>query len=244
MINYKKLFCYLFLIGVWTIVYYLVDNPIILPSILDVAKRIYSLFRRGEIYSPLFISLGRIFIAILGSIILGTILSYLSYLYGLMDFFSPIFSIVKSTPVVSMVLIILFFSNKSYLSGIIVFLITTPIIYENILNGLNSLDSKKLDFMRIYPLNALRLFRYIHLPIIIERILFSMVLAIGIAVKAAVTSEVIGGSSRGLGNLLYLSKISFEMVDLLSITIIIVVSSYIIEEFFRIIHEKWVEKDD
>lgn len=70
-----------------------------------------------------------------------------------------------------------------------------------------------------------------------------MVVCVGIALKAAVTAEVIAGGSKGLGSMLYLSKISFEMVDLLSVTLIIVLCSYIIEEVFKILLRKWCKYD-
>ncbi|WP_300408550.1 ABC transporter permease subunit [Lagierella sp.] len=244
MINYKKLFGHLCLIVAWIIAYYLLNNPIILPSIWDIVKRIFELIYSGEILSPLLVSLMRIVVAILLSITVGGVLSYLSYIYDIRDVFYPLFSLVKSTPVVSLVLIILFFSNKSYLSTIIIFLIITPIVYENILNGLDNIHVSRIELAKVYNLNSYRKFRYLHLPIIVEKILFSMVIAIGIAIKAAITSEVIGGSSTGIGNLLYLSKISFEMVDLLSITVIIVVVSYVLEEAFRILLKKWKKIDD
>lgn len=243
MIYFKKILGYVFLIIIWTLSYYIINNPIILPSIWQVIVRTVELFKTGEILSPLLSSLYRVFIAILISVILGTLFSMLSYKFNLRDFFSPLMSILKSTPVVSLVLIILFFSNSQSLSSIVVILIITPIVYANILNGLDNILQERLELAWVYNLNFWTKFRYIELPIIINRILFSMVVCVGIALKAAVTAEVIAGGSKGLGSMLYMSKISFEMVDLLSVTLIIVLFSYIIEEVFKILLRKWCKYD-
>ena len=243
MINLKKFLGYVFLILIWTIAYYVINNPIILPSIWQLLERTFELFKTGEIFSPLLSSLYRVFVAILISVVLGVIFSLIAYSFNIRDFFSPLMSILKSTPVVSLVLIILFFTNSQNLSSIVVILIITPIVYANILNGLDSIDIEKLEFAKVFKLSPWVKFRYIELPVIINKILFSMVVCVGIALKAAVTAEVIAGGSKGLGSLLYLSKISFEMVDLLSVTLIIVLSSYIIEEFFKFLLRKWCEYD-
>ena len=243
MINLKKFLGYIFLILIWTIAYYVVNNPIILPSIWQVLVRTFELFKTGEILSPLLSSLYRVFAAILISVLLGVLFSMISYSFKMRDFFSPLMSILKSTPVVSLVLIILFFTNSENLSSIVVILIITPIVYANILNGLDSIVREKFELAKVFKLSPWVKFRYIELPVIINKILFSVVLCVGIALKAAVTAEVIAGGSKGLGSMLYLSKISFEMVDLLSITIIIVLSSYIIEEFFKVLLRKWCEYD-
>lgn len=243
MINLKKFLGYVFLILIWTIAYYVINNPIILPSIWQLLERTFELFKTGEILSPLLSSLYRVFMAILISVVFGVIFSLIAHSFNIRDFFSPLMSILKSTPVVSLVLIILFFTNSQNLSSIVVILIITPIVYANILNGLDSIDIEKLEFAKVFKLSPWVKFRYIELPVIINKILFSMVVCVGIALKAAVTAEVIAGGSKGLGSLLYLSKISFEMVDLLSVTLIIVLSSYIIEEFFKFLLRKWCEYD-
>ena len=243
MINLKKFLGYVFLILIWTIAYYVINNPIILPSIWQLLERTFELFKTGEILSPLLSSLYRVFVAILISVVLGVIFSLIAYSFNIRDFFSLLMSILKSTPVVSLVLIILFFTNSQNLSSIVVILIITPIVYANILNGLDNISMEKLELVKVYNLSFWTKFRYVELPVIINKILFSMVVCVGIALKAAVTAEVIAGGSKGLRSLLYITKISFEMVDLLSVTLIIVLSSYIIEEFFKFLLRKWCEYD-
>lgn len=244
MTNYKKILGYLFPLGIWSLVYFLIKNPIIFPSPLDILRGLLSLLRSASFYSYLFASLSKIFLALTFSMIFSILTSYLAFRYELRDFFSPTMALIKSVPVVSLLLIVLFFTNKSYLSIIIVFLVISPLLYENILNGLENIDRRKLDLAKIYSLPVRTVLRYIYAPTIIERVLFSLVMAGGVGIKAAITAEVISGSSDGLGNLLYMAKISFEMVDLIAVTIVIVVSSYLIEKFFKFLLKKWKNTND
>lgn len=241
--NLKRFFGAVTLVLVWTVAALIVNDNLILPKISEVIKRLVSMFMYDGLFSQIVVSTSRVFLGISCSIIIGNIFAYFSFKKNLYSFFEPLFSLIKSTPVISFILIVLFFTKKNMLSIIVVFFVSIPVIYENVLNGLKNIDSKKSELFKIYNVSNEKRFLYLYLPVIIKKTLLSLKISTGMAFKAGSTSEVISGASGGLGEVMYLSKLTFEMADLIGVTFIIIFVSFLIEmiisRVFKGVNEKY-----
>ena len=132
----------------------------------------------------------------------------------------------------------MFLTNKNALSIIVVVFVTLPIVYDNVLKSLNEIEKNKLELAQVFNLSKKNIFKYIKLPKIKLATLFSLKIAFGLAFKAGATSEVVAGSSKGIGELLYISKLAFEMKDLIALSLIIIFISYIFESLSLLIYRK------
>ncbi|MDD7730887.1 MAG: ABC transporter permease subunit [Ezakiella sp.] len=227
--NRKRLLGAVALIIIWSAAALIVDDEIILPSFVDVFKKLISMFKTGALLPAILKTASRIMIGVLISIVFGNFLAYISYKFKLKEYLEPLFSILRTIPVISIVLIVLFFAEKNLLSLIVVILVTLPIVYENVHTALTNIDSKKLELAKIYDLKSGTVFRYIELPTIIKSTLMSLRIALGLSFKAGATSEVVSGATGGLGELMYVSKLSFDMPELIAITFVIIILSFIFE---------------
>lgn len=227
--NRKRLLGAVALIIIWSAAALIVDDEIILPSFVDVFKKLISMFKTGALLPAILKTASRIMIGVLISIVFGNFLAYISYKFKLKEYLEPLFSILRTIPVISIVLIVLFFAEKNLLSIIVVILVTLPIVYENVHTALTNIDSKKLELAKIYDLKSGTVFRYIELPTIIKSTLMSLRIALGLSFKAGATSEVVSGATGGLGELMYVSKLSFDMPELIAITFVIIILSFIFE---------------
>lgn len=227
--NRKRLLGAVALIIIWSAAALIVDDEIILPSFVDVFKKLISMFKTGALLPAILKTASRIMIGVLISIVFGNFLAYISYKFKLKEYLEPLFSILRTIPVISIVLIVLFFAEKNLLSLIVVILVTLPILYENVHTALTNIDSKKLELAKIYDLKSGTVFRYIELPTIIKSTLMSLRIALGLSFKAGATSEVVSGATGGLGELMYVSKLSFDMPELIAITFVIIILSFIFE---------------
>lgn len=227
--NRKRLLGAVALIIIWSAAALIVDDEIILPSFVDVFKKLISMFKTGALLPAILKTASRIMIGVLISIVFGNFLAYISYKFKLKEYLEPLFSILRTIPVISIVLIVLFFAEKNLLSIIVVILVTLPIVYENVHTALTNIDSKKLELVKIYDLKSGTVFRYIELPAIIKSTLMSLRIALGLSFKAGATSEVVSGATGGLGELMYVSKLSFDMPELIAITFVIIILSFIFE---------------
>lgn len=227
--NRKRLLGAVALIIIWSAAALIVDDEIILPSFVDVFKKLISMFKTGALLPAILKTASRIMIGVLISIVFGNFLAYISYKFKLKEYLEPLFSILRTIPVISIVLIVLFFAEKNLLSIIVVILVTLPIVYENVHTALTNIDSGKLELAKVYDLKSVTVFRYIELPAIIKSTLMSLRIALGLSFKAGATSEVVSGATGGLGELMYVSKLSFDMPELIAITFVIIILSFIFE---------------
>lgn len=227
--NRKRLLGAVALIIIWSAAALIVDDEIILPSFVDVFKKLISMFKTGALLPAILKTASRIMIGVLISIVFGNFLAYISYKFKLKEYLEPLFSILRTIPVISIVLIVLFFAEKNLLSIIVVIFVTLPIVYENVHTALTNIDSGKLELAEVYDLKSGTLFRYIELPAIIKSTLMSLRIALGLSFKAGATSEVVSGATGGLGELMYVSKLSFDMPELIAITFVIIILSFIFE---------------
>lgn len=227
--NRKRLLGAVALIFIWSAAALIVDDEIILPSFVDVFKKIISMFKTGALLPAILKTTSRILIGVFISIVFGNFLAYISYKFNLKEYFEPLFSILRTIPVISIVLIVLFFAEKNLLSIIVVIFVTLPIVYENVHTALTNIDSGKLELAAVYDLKSGTVFRHIELPAIIKSTLMSLRIALGLSFKAGATSEVVSGATGGLGELMYVSKLSFDMPELIAITFVIIILSFIFE---------------
>ena len=144
----------------------------------------------------------------------------------------PYIVTVKSVPVASFIILCLTWFSFDQLTVFIAFLIAFPVIYQNILQGIKSIDGKMLEMADIFKVSWLRRFLYIYLPGIKPYVLSASSTAVGMAWKAGVAAEVIGVVGGSIGEKLYDAKIYFMNADLLSWTIIIIVLSVLLEKLF------------
>ena len=242
--NLKKIIGAAILFIIWSLAALIIDDEIILPYFHDVIKRIIFMASGGLLLNAVFITTYRVLIGIFISLIMAAGLGYWSYKFNLEDYLSPLITFMRAIPVISMVLIVLFFANKNALSIIVIFFVSFPIIYENVLNGLKSIQKEKLEMAQIYQLKSGKIFKYIEVPAILKAVLFALTISFGLSYKAGATSEVIAGAAGGLGDLLYIAKISFEMPDLIAVTFIIIVCSFVFEMLTKYLYKKIGEKYD
>ena len=227
--NRKRLLGAVALIIIWSAAALIVDDEIILPSFIDVLKKLTSMFKTGALLPEILKTTSRIMIGVFISIVFGNFLAYISYRFNLKEYLEPLFSILRTIPVISIVLIVLFFAEKNLLSIIVVIFVTLPIVYENVHTALTNIDSGKLELAEVYDLKSGTVFRHIELPAIIKSTLMSLRIALGLSFKAGATSEVVSGATGGLGELMYVSKLSFDMPELIAITFVIIILSFIFE---------------
>ncbi|WP_099950185.1 ABC transporter permease [Ezakiella peruensis] len=240
--NKKRLIGGGFLIIFWIVLAAIIDDQVFFPSFASLIKRVIEFFADGRILLAIGITCGRVLLAMGLSVAFASVIGYLAYKFDLEDYFAPLISLVRAIPVVSMILIALFFTNKNTLSVLVIFFVSFPIVYENVLNGLKSIPKEKLELAEIFDLKAGKIFKYIELPAIINSILFALTIAFGLAFKAGATAEVIAGAAGGLGDLLYMAKLSFEMADLLAVTFIIIILSFIFESLTKYLYKIYGEK--
>lgn len=225
----KKLLGIITLIFIWFIISVFVNNKILVPTPIEVAKRIGSLLTIKETYIAILFSLSRIVIGFLIGVILGVILSFLSFYNSFLSYIiSPIIWIFKTIPVAALVVVLYICIDSSFLPIVVSSIVIIPIIYQNIITGLDCKDNNLLKLNYVYNIKFVKKIKMIIIPQILPYLLSAILLSSSIAVKSAVAAEIISIPKMSLGAELYYFKISLDQTSILAIcTILIFISVFL-----------------
>ena len=106
--------------------------------------------------------------------------------------FHPLVTAVKSTPVASFIILCLIWIPSRNLAVFISFLIVFPVIYANLLEGLQRTDEQLLEMADVFSIGKGKRALYIYLPQALPYLLTACSLGLGLCWKAGTAAEVIG----------------------------------------------------
>lgn len=126
-------------LAVWQLIAWWVDAPILLVSPLTALKRLLELAFEAAFWRAVAFSVGRILLGFLLSAVLGAALAAAAYRFRrVRELLMPLVAAVKAVPVASFVILVLLWVSSRNLSVVISLLIGFPVIYANVLAGLDS----------------------------------------------------------------------------------------------------------
>ncbi len=220
----------------WQLTAMLFHDNFLIASPLDVLKVLPTLFADTGFYLSLWYSVSRILGGFLLGVILGFLLGWISARYKFFEIIlSPYMATVKSVPVASFVIIALLWLSSSNLSVFISFLIVLPVVYSNVLKGLQATDRKMLEMADAFKLGFSKRFIYIYLPQVKPYLISACSTACGLAWKSGVAAEIIGIPDGSVGEALYYSKVYLDTPSLFAWTLVIVLLSVGFEKLFTIL---------
>lgn len=226
----KTGFAILLLIAIWQIVYWRIDNDILLASPFDVGRQLWSDINNREFWICIFCSMKRIGLGFLLAFLIGFFAGILSYMQKIVKIMiEPVISVIKSIPVASFVVILLIWTGSESLSVWISFLVVLPGIYESTLSGLKSRNETMVQLADISDIPKLNRWFYIYRPAIFPYLINASRVTVGMAWKSGVAAELIGNPVNSLGEKLYMAKITLDTQSIFSWTIVIILLSTITE---------------
>lgn len=233
-----------FWIAVWQGISLAVGSEILVASPARTFGALLSLLREGAFYRAVLGSLMRICAGFALALALGIALGALSFVVGwVRALLHPVVSVVKATPVASFVILALIWISSKNLSIFISFLMVFPIMYENMLAGLESADAKLLEMGQVFHLSRMARIRAIYLPAAYPFLLSAARLSLGMCWKSGIAAEVIGQPRQSIGAELNQAKLFFNTPDLFAWTVTIIVVSVAFERLvlcgIRALMRRW-----
>lgn len=225
-----------FWILVWEALARYVSNEIIICSPARALARLFELLGTSGFYKTVAFSALRILCGFLSALIAGCILAALSSRFGAVRaLLEPITSVIKATPVASFIILAIIWFGSRNLSLFISFLMVLPVVYLNVLKGIDSTDPELLEMSRVLGFSAPKKLIYVYFLQVWPYLTSGCSIALGLCWKSGVAAEVIGIPSGSLGEMLYKAKLYFETGDLLAWTAVIIVISAVFERIFMLL---------
>ena len=237
------LWAVVFWLIVWELLALWVAEPILLVTPVTALKRLVQLVQEAVFWKSIAFSVGHILLGFGLSAVLGIGLAALAYRFRLVrELLAPLSAAVKAIPVASFVILVLLWVSSRDLSIIISLLIGFPVIYANVLMGLDSTDPKLIEMARVFRVPFLTQLRAIYLYQVLPFLRSGLAVAIGLCWKSGVAAEVIGIPKGSVGEMLYKAKVYLETPDLFCWTLVIVLLSIGCEKLLALLMN-WVEKE-
>lgn len=223
------------MILLWYIFSVWIKSPLILPCPKDVLFSMKKLLFLKSFYVSVFFTMKRAFISFFISFFLGQILGFLcGYYSNLKSFFSIPLSIIRITPVVSIILMAMFIFTSNSVPVFVSVLMSLPIIVTSVCTGFSKIDKKELDVAKIYKLSKIQTFKYVTLPSVKPFIFSGLLSSWGLTWKVVVAGEVLCLPKNSIGFLLENSQVHLETATVFALTIILILISCILEKTFSV----------
>ncbi len=220
-----------FWLAVWQAVSIAVNESLIIVSPWDTLMRMVELSNKSAFYKAVGTSFLNIGIGFIAASLLGTLLAVFSRIFRFVyELLSPLFAVIKATPVASFTLILFFWGVKGrHLSVWISLIMVLPVIFFAVYEGIGAADNKLLEMARVYKVGKAKQIREIYLPAAMPSVTSALSVAIGFAWKSGVAAEVIAIASGSVGGLLYDAKTYLESRDVFAVTATVIIISKLSE---------------
>ncbi|MBD5129489.1 MAG: ABC transporter permease subunit [Ruminococcaceae bacterium] len=222
----------LFWLVIWQIAAVMLNSKILLVSPVEVIKRLCGLIPTAEFWKSVLFSSGRILLGFALGLSCGCILALAAgKIRAVRILFSPLIGVMKSIPVASFTILALIWIGSKDLSVLVSFLICVPIVYANMLEGIDDLDPKLKEMAKVFNIPVWRRF-VVYLSQLLPYFRAASRLAIGLCWKSGAAAEVIGIPRGSIGEKLFEAKVYLETADLFAWTLTVILFSWLCEKIF------------
>lgn len=236
----------IFWLLLWHIVSIIIDSKLILVSPLTVVGHLFVFIKEAEFWNTVLSSFVKIIGGFLLALLTGSMWAALSAKYkGIKQLLWPVILAIKTVPVASFIILALFWFSSQNLSVFISFLMVFPIIYTNVLKGIEEIDEKLVEMAEVFQISSINKIRSLYIPQIMPYFRAGCSISLGLCWKSGIAAEVIGMPAGSMGERLQQAKVYWETADVLAWTVVIVIISLVFELLFLKILDKitaWWER--
>ncbi len=223
--------CFVFWMAVWYILSGLLDRALVLPPPHAVFGKLISLLPTSDFWMACLGSVFRIFAGLLIGIAIGVLLAVVCTWHLLVNaVFEPLVSVIKATPVASIIILMLFVIAKNFVPMVAALLMVIPIVFVNVKKGIAAVPVSQKEVADIYDFHFIKRMKYLILPSVFPYFSVACRSALGLAWKAGIAAEVICYPKHSIGANLNNAKVYLESEELYAWTIVVIVISVLIEK--------------
>ncbi len=228
-----------FWLAAWLIAAHAVDLELLLPSPVQVLRRLGELIVTQEFWLATAASFGRVLAGALAALLAGCLLAALG---SLLPFFRrlmlPFLSVIKATPVASFILLALVWLERDILPAVMAALIVLPVIWGNLDTGIAAIDPGYKEMAKVYAIPPMRRLRRLYVPAVMPYFISACRATLGMAWKAGIAAEVLCTPPVSIGSNLYNTKVYLETTDLFAWTLTVILLSVGIEYILMALIER------
>lgn len=219
----------------WTAVWYLaavmLDNPLLLPTPMQVLRCLGTLTGTAAFWQTVAVSIGRILLGVAAAVLLGTVLAVLTTKSRLLNtLIAPAMTAMQATPVASFTILVLIWVNRDYVPVLICAMMGLPIVWSSVSSGIRVTDPQLLEMAQVYRLSRFHTLRRIWVPSVMPFFRTACSSALGLGWKAGIAAEVLTVPRRSIGRMISESKLYLLTEELFAWTLAVIVFSLLLQK--------------
>ncbi len=220
-----------FWIAVWQGIAMLVGQPLFVPSPVETVVSLSGLVISSDFWLSVLMTFYRVVFGLVVSLVSGLAFAYIaSHSKTVESMLRPLVSAVKSTPIMSIIILALVWFQASFVPVFSCILLCFPIFYTNTLSGIKSVDKKYTELAKVYHVKRARAVREITLPSVLPHVYAALSICLGFSWKSVVAAEVLSSPKYSMGFNLYETKLYLNTPELFAWTIAIIIISLTVEK--------------
>ena len=229
----KIIFSLIVILFIWEMLALIVNDSYFLPDVIETGKSLVNIIVSGSFFKVIFTAFYRVFSGLMLGILTGISVAVLCHRFDIVNtILSPIISIMKATPVACIIVLLWIRMNYTEIAVFVVVLMVLPIVWQNVYDGLRSIDRSMLEVTEVFELSRLEKIKVLIIPSVLTYLLPAIVTSVGLAWKAEVAAEIMTNSN--MGKLIYDFKtVSYDTASRFAWTVVIVILSIIFESITK-----------
>jgi NitT/TauT family transport system permease protein len=237
-----KISSILSLVFIWYLIYIIIDHPLLIPPISKVIETFFKMLIESSFLNALWHTASRLVISLAISSVCGILLGYLSAKNKSLELvLRPHVTILKTIPVISVIIIMYILVGYQIAPYIITFFMIFPIFYQATYQGIKAINKDLLDVYHLEMENKYLEMKYVYLQNIKDYLILASYQSFGLGFKVLVTSEFITQTQNSIGKLLYQAKVNLAYDYVFAITILLILITVLVEVFMSSFKKKMLQ---
>ncbi|MBQ9785230.1 MAG: ABC transporter permease subunit [Clostridia bacterium] len=222
-----------FWICVWILGTIALDQPLLFPYPHTVLGRLWGLMQTKDFYEITALSLWNVLCGILWAVAIGAGLSVLTARFSAVrELILPAMTVIKATPVASVIILLWLFIGSAKLPTVITVLIVLPVVWTNLDEGWSRIDPQLKEMARVYRMPWHKRLICLTLPSLKPYFVSACRTSIGLAWKAGIAAEIIVRPMGSIGLMIGDAKYYLMAEDMFAWTLVVILLSLAIESLF------------
>jgi len=229
----------LVLLLIWHVISLWLDNPVILPSPAKALAEVVRMFIHPPFYREWLFTIMRGLTGFLIALMLASCIGLLSATWRAAWFlFNPLLGAVRSTPVISFILLALIWFGSENVPVFIAILTMLPLISFGIIDGIRNTDRELLEMAHSFRVGRWNVIRHIYIPSLLPFLFNGMSNAMGFGWRAVIIGEVLSQPFRGIGSRMRDAQNYLNVSELIGWTLVAILTGYLFETLVRKAEQK------
>lgn len=209
------------LLILWEVVSRAVGAEIILPPPGETWQELLRIINSENFWLAVFNTTTRSLIGFALTFLTAALFAVLAGLWKpLYYLFSPLVVITKAAPPISIILLALIWLGTEKAPVLVGFLVIYPIIYTNIIAGIDNVDHKLIEMAAMYRIGKLRKLLEIYLPSIMPYVLAACSTALGLNLRVVIMTEVLSQPPVSMGTSLQTARVFLNTAGVFAWTVV------------------------